>query len=64
MSDIQVIGVDISDSRDFTAISGMCGKCKKIIYVKLYDPTINQTDNPLYTKCPVCGAKIKIHIIV
>lgn len=38
MSDsIQIIGIDVTDNRDFTAITGMCGKCHTVIDVKLYD---------------------------
>lgn len=39
---IQVIGIDVTDDRDFTAITGMCGKRHTVIDVKLYDPNINQ----------------------
>lgn len=64
MSDnIQVIGIDVTDSRDFTAITGMCGKCHTVIDVKLYDPNINQINLPLYINCPACGTKIERHII-
>ena len=63
MSDIQIIGVDISNSRDFTAILGTCGKCHTVFDIKLYDPNINQTNFPLYINCPACGTKIKRYVI-
>ncbi len=63
MDNVQVIGIDVANGKDFTAITDMCGKCKTVIDIKLYDQTINQIDLPLYIKCPVCGAKIKRHII-
>lgn len=40
MSDLQIIGVDISDSRDFSAITSLCGNCNTVIDIKLYNPTI------------------------
>lgn len=61
--DIQIIGVDVTDGKDFTAIFGMCGKCRTVFDVKLYDPNINQINFPLYINCPACGTKIKRHII-
>ena len=63
MSDLQIIGVDTTDLRDFSAITGLCGNCNTVIDVKLYDQNINQIDLPLYIKCPACGTKIKIHMI-
>ena len=64
MGNLQIIGVDVTDSRDFSAITSLCGNCNTVIDIKLYDPTINQTDIPLYIKCPVCGAKIKRHMVI
>lgn len=47
MSDnIQVVGIDVTDGRDFTVITGMCGNCHTVIDVKLYDPNINQINFP------------------
>lgn len=63
MSDLQIIGVNISNSRDFSAITSLCGNCNTVIDIKLYNSTINQIDLPLYIKCPVCGTKIKKHMI-
>jgi DNA-directed RNA polymerase subunit RPC12/RpoP len=60
---IQIVGIDVTDCEDFTAVTGMCGKCKTIIDVKIYDPDINQINFPLYINCPACGTKIKRHII-
>lgn len=63
MSDLQIIGVDATDLRDFSAITSLCGNCNTVIDVKLYDQNINQIDLPLYIKCPTCGTKIKMHMI-
>lgn len=64
MTDIQIIGVDITDSSDFSAITSLCGNCNTVIDIKWYDPAINQIDLPLYIKCPVCGTKIKRHMVI
>jgi len=63
MRNTQIIGVDMSNSGDYTAISSYCSNCKNIIYIKCFAPGENGIKAKLYKKCPNCGSKISKHII-
>lgn len=48
MSNLKIICVDTTDLRDFSAITSLCGNCNTVIDIKLYDPSVNQINLPLY----------------
>jgi len=60
---IQIIGIDLSYSKDCSSISSICSGCKQIIETKLYDSKIYGCDFTVYKTCPHCGAKLVKHII-
>lgn len=54
---IQIIGIDVSNSEDFSCVSTMCSKCKHILEATLYNPKANVVNCSMLKKCPVCGTK-------
>lgn len=60
----QIIGIDLSNSEDYTCISNKCGNCNTVIESKAFHPQNNKPQTTIFIKCPVCGIKFKKHIIV
>jgi hypothetical protein len=60
--DIQIIGMDLSESDDCSCISSICSNCKQVIETKIYDPDINGCEFTVYKECPHCGTKLTKHI--
>lgn len=59
----QIIGMDLSTSKDCSCISSICSNCKHVIETKLYNPEVHGCDLTIYDACPYCGVKLTKHII-
>ena len=59
-----IMSMDIAkpDSIDCSAIVGMCGNCRSIIYCEAY--VINATTHKHPKSCPICGTHFKVEIIM
>jgi transcription initiation factor TFIIIB Brf1 subunit/transcription initiation factor TFIIB len=58
MKNETIIGMDISQSKDYTKISTVCSNCKQIIKSKEYDPEIHGVAFKVFETCPHCGIKL------
>lgn len=63
MSDIQIIGMDLSHSKGFTVISSVCGSCGYLLEIEDYDPKINGCSFTVFKECPKCGVMFNEHVI-
>lgn len=62
IDNFQIIGLDITDSKDFSVVTCMCGQCRGVIANRKYNPEINEVEVPFFVKCSKCGIKFKSHI--
>ncbi len=62
IDNLQIIGLDITESRDFSVVTCICGQCKCVIASRKYNPEINEVEVPFFIKCPKCGIRFKSHI--
>lgn len=62
MDNYEIIGIDITDSKDFSAVTCICGQCKSVIASRKYNPEINEVEVPFFVRCPECGIRFKSHI--
>jgi hypothetical protein len=60
---IQIIGIDLSQSKDMSAISSVCSHCRHIIEIKTYDPNTYGCELTIFKNCPKCGVRFTKHII-
>lgn len=59
----QIIGIDLSNSKDYSRISSICSNCRRVIEDKLYDSKIHGCEFTVYNECPFCGTKLTKHIV-
>lgn len=59
MRDELILGYDIAgeDSKDFSAISTICGACRSIIHTETF--TGEEIEIEMPSKCPYCEAEFK-----
>lgn len=62
MDNYEIIGIDITDSKDFSAVTCVCGQCRSVIASRRYNPEINEVEVPFFVRCPECGIRFKSHI--
>lgn len=62
VDNFQIIGMDITNSKDFSVVSCVCGQCRSVIANRKYNPEINEVEVPFLVKCPKCGIRFKSHI--
>lgn len=63
MDNYEIIGIDITNSKDFSVVSCICGHCVSVIASRKYNPEINEVEVPFFVKCPKCSIRFKSHIL-
>ena len=63
MDNYEIIGIDITDSKDFSVVVCACAQCGSVIASKKYNPEMNEVEVPFFVMCPKCGIKFKKHIL-
>ena len=58
----QIIGMDISQSKDQSVIASFCSGCGQLIEITQYDPDIQELGLTVFKKCPYCGVKFLKHV--
>lgn len=61
--DDEIIGIDITDSIDFSVVSCICGHCKNVIASRKYNPETNELEVPFFARCPKCGIRFKSYVL-
>ena len=62
MNDYEIIGIDITNSKDFSVVNCICNQCRNVIASRKYNPETNEVEVPFFIRCPKCGIKFKGHI--
>lgn len=62
MDNYEIIGIDITNSKDFSVVNCVCSQCGSVIASRKYDPEINEVEVPFFVKCPKCGIRFKSYI--
>ena len=62
--DKQIISIDWSNGKDYSAISCVCGNCGYILETLSFQECEKSVNFIIYKKCPKCGVKFKKHIVI
>ena len=63
MNDIQIIGLDIANTKDCSTATSICGNCKSVISMNTVNAEKNYINVPMIRKCPICGTVFKKRIV-
>ena len=58
----QIIGIDVSNGIDYSAINSYCTGCKTVIESKCFLPSDDEIKATIFKKCPNCGVKFDRHV--